>query len=58
MRASRAIGWLAVCAAVAGHYWHALAGLSGTVWNPLQSALLFASLALLALLLRFRLRVQ
>jgi hypothetical protein len=49
--------WLAACAVVASLYLHALGSLSGTVWNPLQSLLLFASLALLALLLSWR-RVQ
>lgn len=54
----RALLGLAVVALVASHYWEALARLSGTVWNPLQSLLLFASLALLALLLSLRPRVQ
>ena len=49
---------LALCALIASHYWDTLARLSGTVWNPLQSLLLFASLALLALLLSLRRRVQ
>jgi hypothetical protein len=50
--------WLAACAAIASQYWHALGALSGTVWNPLQSLLLFTSLALLALLLSSRIRVE
>jgi hypothetical protein len=53
-----AIWVLAACALIASQYWDALARLSGTVWNPLQSLLLFASLTLLALLLSLRRRVQ
>jgi hypothetical protein len=45
---------LALCALVAANYLDALGRLSGTVWNPLQSSLLAAALALLALLLAMR----
>jgi hypothetical protein len=45
---------LALCALVASNYWEALGRLSGTVWNPLQSLLFAAALALLALLLALR----
>lgn len=55
-RAWGAATWpaLALCAAVASNYWAALGRLSGTVWNPLQSLLLFSALVLLALLLGMR----
>ena len=43
-----------LCALVASNYWHVLGSLSGTVWNPLQSLLFAAALALLALLIRMR----
>lgn len=43
-----------LCALLASNYWEVLGRLSGTVWNPLQSLLLFVSLALLALLLALR----
>ena len=45
---------LALCALVASNYWDALGRLSGTVWNPLQSLLFAAALALLALLIAMR----
>ena len=55
-RAWGAATWpaLALCAAIASNYWGALGRLSGTVWNPLQSLLLFSALVLLALLLGMR----
>lgn len=55
-RAWGAATWpaLALCAAIASNYWDALGRLSGTVWNPLQSLLLFSALVLLALLLGMR----
>jgi hypothetical protein len=55
-RAWGAATWplLALCAWVASNYWHVLGSLSGTVWNPLQSLLFAAALALLALLIRMR----
>jgi hypothetical protein len=55
-RAWGAATWpaLALCAAIASNYWDALGRLSGTVWNPLQSLLLFSALALFALLLGMR----
>jgi alpha-1,2-mannosyltransferase len=57
--AHRSALWVvAACALIASQYWDALVRLSGTVWNPLQSLLLFASLTLLALLLSLRRRVQ
>jgi hypothetical protein len=55
---SASLWLLAGCALIASHYWDALGRLSGTVWNPLQSLLLVASLVLLALLLSLRRRVQ
>jgi len=45
---------LALCALIASNYWHVLGGLSGTVWNPLQSLLFVAALVLLALLIGMR----
>jgi hypothetical protein len=45
---------LALCAWIASNYWDVLGRLSGTVWNPLQSLLFFAALALLALLIGAR----
>ena len=45
---------LAIGALIASNYWDALGRLSGTVWNPLQSLLFAAALALLTLLLAMR----
>ena len=48
---------LALCALIASNYWHVLGGLSGTVWNPLQSLLFVAALVLLALLIGMRRKI-
>lgn len=53
------VGGLALAAvafAVSASYVHALARLTGTPWSAFQSALLFAALAMLALLARLRAR--
>ena len=48
----RALAVLGACYAVAASYLHVLSRLSGTVWNPLQSLLLFVAAVVFVLLLR------
>jgi hypothetical protein len=45
----RLLAPLALAWAVAANYWHPLARLDATAWNPLQSLLLFAALGVLVL---------
>lgn len=54
VRGRASLALLAVCGLIASNYFEALGRLSGTVWNPLQSLLFGAAIALLALLLGLR----
>jgi hypothetical protein len=47
---------LAVAFAISSHAFHALARLSGSAWNPVQSLLLFTALGLFVALLVRRAR--